>query len=212
MKFKGALFDMDGVIVDNHRFHFAAWMEFAKRHNFELNEKIYREQFNGKTNADLFNMIFKNPTKEEMDRYVEEKESLYQKLFGPEMKPHTGLIDYLEYLKRERVKVALGTSAPARNVDFVLDRLRLRGFFDTIVDGSMVTKGKPHPEVYELCASKLGLEPKHCVVFEDSLAGLESGERAGCSIVALATSHKPSELKVKTDRIIHDFTEAKRYL
>jgi HAD superfamily hydrolase (TIGR01509 family) len=187
-------------------------MEFARRHKFELNEKIYREQYNGKTNADLFKMIFGNPTAEEMKKYADEKEGLYQELYLPHMKAHAGLLDFLDWLRGQKIKIALGTSAPTENVDFVLDRLKLRQYFEVIVDGTMVEKGKPDPQVYQLCALKLGLEPKFCVVFEDSLAGLESGARAGCSIVAVATSHEARELKVKTENIIHDFTEARRFI
>lgn len=209
---KGAIFDMDGVVVDNHAFHFKAWMAFAEKYKFELNEKIYRDQYNGKTNADLFKMIFGDISREDLNRYAEEKESLYHKLYASHMKAHTGLIDFLEYLKKKKIKIALGTSAPTQNVDFVLDTLKLRKYFEVIVDGAQVERGKPDPQVYQLCAMKLGLEPKDCVVFEDSLAGLESGVRAGCIIVGVATSHKASELKVKTDIIIHDFTEARSTL
>lgn len=209
MEIKGAIFDMDGVVVDNHQYHFKAWMEFAKRHDFKLNEKIYREEFNGKTNKDLFKMIFGDPSSEEIRKYADEKEGMYQDLYRDEMKAHKGLLDFLDYLKSKKVKIALGTSAPPGNVDFIMDNLSLRKYFDVIVDGTQVEKGKPDPQVYQLCAHKIGLDPRHCVVFEDALAGLEAGERAGCTIVAVATSHEPSELKTKTDRIIFDFTEAK---
>lgn len=128
------------------------------------------------------------------------------------MKAHTGLLDFLDFAKSKRFKIALGTSAPTSNVDFTLDLLNLRKYFDVIVDGKDVQRGKPDPEVYLLCAAKLGLEAKNCVVFEDSLAGLESGIRAGCKVVGVATSHKSWELENKTDTIIHDFTEARRIL
>lgn len=211
-KFKGVIFDMDGVIVDNHHYHFSAWMEFAKRYNFKLNEDIYRDQFNGKTNKDLFKMVFGDDiTADDIQKYAEEKEGLYHDLYSKHMKAHTGLLDFLEYLRANHIRMALGTSAPTMNVDFILDNLKLRQYFNTIVDGSQVDKGKPDPQVYQLCVNKLGLEPKECVVFEDSLAGLESGERAGCTIIAVATSHKASELKGKTDNIIHDFTEARKF-
>jgi beta-phosphoglucomutase len=212
MTFKGYIFDMDGVVVDNHAYHFKAWMEFAKAHQFELNEEIYREKFNGKTNKDLFRMIFNDPGEEEMKRYTEEKESLYQKIYLPHMTPHKGLVDFLTELKSKKKKIALGTSAPPGNVDFILDHLSLRKYFDIIVDGTMVTKGKPDPEVYRQASARLGLEPKDCVVFEDALAGLEAGERAGCEIIGVATSHRPSELAVLTDKIIIDFTEVKRLI
>ena len=209
---KGIIFDMDGVVVDNHQYHFKAWMAFSERYNFELNSQIYRDKFNGKTNADLFKMIFGDISQEVATKYADEKEGMYKKLYAEHMKAHTGLLDFLDYLKKHRIKIALGTSAPTENVDFTLDALKLRHYFEVIVDGPQVSKGKPDPQVYQLCALKLGLDPKSCVVFEDSLAGLESGERAGCKIVGVATSHEAYELKVKTDLIIHDFTEARKVL
>lgn len=212
MALKGFIFDMDGVVVDNHAFHFSAWMEFAKTHRFELNEEIYRERFNGKTNKDLFQMIFKDPGQAEMKSYADEKEGLYQQIYLPHMTPLKGLWDFLTELKGKKKKIALGTSAPPGNVDFVLDHLILRKFFDSIVDGTMVSRGKPDPEVYQQASFRLGLDPKDCVVFEDSLAGLEAGKRAGCEIIGVATSHTAKELSILTDKIIVDFTEIKRYV
>lgn len=212
MNIKGAIFDMDGVVIDNHKFHFKAWMDFAKKYNFELNAEIYRDKFNGKTNADLFKMIFGNPSLDECKKYADEKESAYRKIYYPEMKPHHGLIEYLDFLQKHKIKIALGTSAPTENVDFVLDNLKLRQYFEVIVDGSQVERGKPDPQVYQLCSMRLGFEPKDCVVFEDAIAGLESGKRAGCHIVGVATSHEAYELENMTNFIIHDFTEARRVL
>lgn len=212
MDYKGFIFDMDGVVVDNHRFHFDAWMAFAKAHNFELNDQIYRESFNGKTNQDLFRMIFKDPSEAQMRAYAEEKEGLYQDLYRDHIQSLKGIVDFLDHLKARKKRVALGTSAPPMNVDFTLDRLSLRKYFDAIVDGTMVSRGKPHPEVYLQASHRLGLNPKDCVVFEDSLAGLEAGSRAGCGIIAVATSHRPSELSVVTEKIIVDFTEVRRFV
>jgi beta-phosphoglucomutase len=210
---KGFIFDMDGVVVDNHSYHFKAWMDFAQKYKFPLDEKIYRDNFNGKTNSDLFRMIFgESITSEQMDMYSQEKESNYQKHYEKEMKPLKGLVDFLDFLTLHRYKIALGTSAPTSNVDFVLDKLFLRKYFQVIVDGPQVNRGKPDPEVYTRCAMKLDIDPKYCVVFEDSLAGLESGKSAGCQIVGVATSHEAYELKPKTDYIIHDFTEARKLL
>lgn len=209
---KGAIFDMDGVVVDNHAYHFKAWIAFSEKYKFPLNEEIYREKFNGKTNADLFQMIFGNLSSDQMKRYADEKEGMYKNLYREHMKAHTGLMDFLDYLKKNKIKIALGTSAPTDNVDFTLDTLKLRHYFEVIVDGPQVKKGKPDPEVYQLCAARLGLDSKNCVVFEDSLAGLESGKRAGCDIVGVATSHKAFELKPHTEKILHDFTEARSLL
>lgn len=209
MAIKAVIFDMDGVIVNNYDYHFKAWMDFADRHNYELNEEIYKEQFNGKTNRDLFRMIFDDPTDEEIEAYTEEKESLYRELYYDDLAAHTGLLDFLSSLKRNRIKIALATSAPTENVDWVLDNLQLRPWFDVIVDGSDVDNGKPDPEIYLTVCDRLEIDPKHCLVFEDSLAGLESGKEAGCMIVGVATSHEAWELQTYTDHVLHDFTEVR---
>jgi beta-phosphoglucomutase family hydrolase len=209
---KGVIFDMDGVVVDNHRFHFKAWMQFSQKYKFPLDAQIYRDKFNGKTNADLFTMIFGDVSAAQIKSYANEKEGLYKDLYASEMMTHKGLIDFLEYLGRKKIKIALGTSAPPENVDFTLDGLTIRKYFPVIVDGSMVSIGKPDPQVYKLCCARLGLDPKDCVVFEDALLGLEAGERAGCKIVAVATSHEVYELKSKTENIIFDFTEARKFI
>jgi beta-phosphoglucomutase len=209
---QGFIFDMDGVIIDNHQFHFRAWMEFAEKYQFELNETIYRTKFNGKINADLFKMIFGPLSIEQIQAYSLEKETDYQKLYEKQMKPLAGLVDFLNQLKVKNYKIALGTSAPKPNVDFTLDGLGLRHYFDSIVDGSQVTKGKPDPEVYLKCSSLLGLPPNQCIVFEDSIAGLESGKNAGCRIVGIATSHKREELLGAVEQIIDDFTEVSSVL
>lgn len=209
---KGIIFDMDGVVVDNHSYHYQAWKLFSEKYDFELNPTLYRDNYNGKTNIDLFKMIFGEITFDKIKEYSDEKESIYQKLYYEHMRPHIGLVDFLDYLQKLKIKIALGTSAPTNNVDFTLDSLKLRSYFEVIVDGSQVQRGKPDPQVYQLCAMRLGIDPKFCVVFEDSLAGLESAERAGCIIVGVATSHKALELTVRTDLIIHDFTEARKVL
>lgn len=199
---------MDGVVVDNHRFHFAAWMEFARRYKFPLDEEIYRHTFNGKTNADLFKMIFNETNSERVRAWADEKESMYREAYAAELRPLDGLREFLGELKQRGVKIALGTSAPVENVDFVLDGLQLRGDFSVIVDGGMVERGKPDPQVYQLCSQKLGLHPSECVVFEDSLAGLDSGKAAGCRIVAVATSTPVDVLRTRTENIIKNFYEA----
>ncbi len=209
---QGFIFDMDGVIVDNHKSHFKAWMEFAKQYNFELDDKIYREKFNGKTNRDLFTMIFGELTESEILSYATEKELRYQEIYRADMKPHHGLVEFLRHLQSMGAKIALGTSAPTMNVDFTLDNLGLRDYFHVIVDGAQVKLGKPHPEVYLKCLSLLGLPGEYCVVFEDSLAGLDAGRSAGCHIIGVATSHSLEELNSRTSFLIKDFTEVRELM
>ena len=88
------------------------------------------------------------------------------------------------------------------------DGLPLRPFFDAVVDASMIHRGKPDPEIYLTAAQRLGVEPGRCVVFEDALAGIEAGIRAGMQVVALATTHTHEELAdTGAALIVDDFTQ-----
>lgn len=207
-QFSAVIFDMDGVLVDNHHAHFEAWMAFSVKYHFPLNDKIYLTNFNGKTNRDLFSMIFGDISEDRFQELVNEKEKMYQDIFSKNLKEHTGLTPFLKNLRQRNMKLAVGTSAPTMNVNFVLDRLDLRQYFDVIVDGLMVTKGKPDPEIYLKCKSLLKVD--NAIVFEDALLGIESAKRAGCAVIGVATTHPRSELEGRVDSIVSDFIEANR--
>ena len=190
-----ALFDMDGVLVDNTDFHVNAWLQFAQHHNRPLTKDQYVENINGRVSADAMAYVFQRPISPgELIVLTEEKEAIYRELYRPHLQPAPGLLDFLAALKAQGVKLAVGTSAPESNVLFTLDGLPLRPFFDTIVDSSMVKKGKPDPEIYLTAASRVGVVPARCVVFEDAFAGIEAGLRAGMKVIAVATTHTRDEL------------------
>ncbi|MBD2752264.1 HAD family hydrolase [Spirosoma validum] len=204
-----ALFDMDGVLVDNTDFHVNAWLQFAQKHNRPLTKEQYVENINGHVSADAMAYVFQRPISPgELIVLTEEKEAIYRELYRPHLAPAPGLLDFLNALKEEHVRLAVGTSAPESNVRFTLDGLSLRPYFDAIVDASMIHKGKPDPEIYLTAAKRVGIEPAHCVVFEDALAGIEAGLRAGMKVVALATTHTPDELTdAGVSLIVSDFTD-----
>lgn len=203
-----ALFDMDGVLVDNIDFHVNAWLQFAQHHQRPLTKDQYIEHINGHVSADAMAYVFQRPIPPgELIVLTEEKEAIYRELYRPHLEPAPGLLDFLQALKARHVRLAVGTSAPMSNVQFTLDGLPLRPYFDTVVDASMVQHGKPDPEIYVKAAERLGVEPARCVVFEDAFAGIEAGLRAGMKVVAVATTHTRDELKdVGASLIVDDFT------
>jgi beta-phosphoglucomutase len=204
-----ALFDMDGVLVDNTDFHVNAWLQFAQQHNRPLTKEQYVENINGRVSADAMAYVFQRPIPPgELIVLTEEKEAIYRELYRPHLQPAPGLLDFLGALKAKGVKLAVGTSAPESNVLFTLDGLPLRPYFDAIVDSSMIHKGKPDPEIYLTAAQRLAIEPARCIVFEDAFAGIEAGLRAGMKVIALATTHTHDEL-VGTGAalIVADFTQ-----
>ena len=203
-----ALFDMDGVIVDNMAFHQKAWELFFEKYRPPMGLKEFMLQF-GRTNRDLFEVLFgRKISPEEEERFGEEKEALYREAYAPHAAAVPGFIDFIAEIKDRGVRTAVATSAPRINLDFVLDRIPIAPYLDVLADSSWVTHGKPDPEIYLKTAAALGCPPTACVVFEDSYAGIRSGQNAGMKVVALATTHPPESLFPYTpDRIIRDFTE-----
>lgn len=203
-----ALFDMDGVLINNTNFHINAWLQFAQKHGFPLTKEQYIEHINGRVSADAMAYVFGRPISSgELIVLTEEKEAIYRELYRPHLAPAPGLLNFLNALKAQHVRLAVGTSAPESNVRFTLDELPLRSYFDAVVDASMIRRGKPDPEIYLTAAKRVDIEPAHCVVFEDAFAGIEAGLRAGMKVVALATTHTREELAdTGVSLIIDDFT------
>lgn len=187
--FKGAIFDMDGVLVDNIKVHMEAFTEYARRHGVEADTSIVMSM-SGRSNAEIFEKLFPREVVERVGtkRLGDEKEEIYREIYAPALAPARGLVDFLTEIKGHGVRLAVGTSAPRANLDFVLDGLGLRSDFDVVVDADMVTRCKPDPEIYLRAMHGLGLRAEECLVFEDAIAGIEAAHAAGIRVVALSTS------------------------
>ncbi len=201
------IFDMDGVIVDNGHYHQLAWMAFCNSHKIPFLEEEFKSRFFGRTNKQILPALFeKDLSPDEIDKLGEEKEAAYRKIYKPQMVPVKGLIPFLAELKKGGYPVAVATSAPKSNVDFVLTGIGIQQFIDIIVDDKMVSKGKPDPEIYLKTASLLNTAPYNCIVFEDSLSGTKSAFDAGMKVVGLTTTMPENEHKY-VHHIIRDFSE-----
>jgi HAD superfamily hydrolase (TIGR01509 family) len=197
---------MDGVIADNMGYHTRAWELFIQKYAPHLEIGDVTPHY-GKTNADLMGFVFGRAlTPEEVDRYGEEKEGLYRELYARDMAPLPGLLNLLKGLRKSGIRTAVATSAPKSNVDFLLDGLGIRDCFDLVIDAAGVRRGKPDPEIYLKSARRLGCQPAACIVFEDALAGIEAGRRAGMKVIGVATT-LPADRLVETDLVVKDFTE-----
>ena len=201
---RGFIFDMDGVIIDNHIYHYQAWFQLCEQIGHPITEDYYRDHFNGKKSEDILRMLDPNLTEDDVQKLMNQKEELYRKNYGPFQKSARGLINFIQGLKANNYKLAIGTSAPVENVLFTIDGLKLRHYFDVMIDGSMVSLGKPNPEVYQKCIEGLNLRPEECVVFEDAPSGLVAAKSAGAHRIGVVTSHKKEEL-VQAERFIDDF-------
>ncbi len=178
----------------------------CQKYGKPLSESTYMQNMNGRTLNEVVQFIFEVEISDKKVREVgEEKEGIYRELYREHLKPTTGLVPFLDSCTRANIPMVIGTSAPTQNVDFTLDGLGIRSKFTDILDERAVTKGKPNPEIYQKCATAIGLPNGRCIVFEDALSGITAGKASGSKVIALATSHEREELSA--DLIIDDFTQ-----
>ena len=191
--FEAFLFDMDGVLVDNCHHHVLAWLEFAARHGGRLTEEQILAWM-GAPGRDYIRRMFDSEfTPDEVERLLEEKEALYRQMYRADLQPREGLLELLAEARRRGVACAVVTGGSRANVDFVLDGLAIRGYFDQIVDSACYHLGKPAPDCYLEAARRLGAAPGKCLVFEDALNGIAAAHAAGMKVVAI-TGTNPAEV------------------
>lgn len=208
---RGALFDMDGTLVDNSPVHVRAFEIFCARYGVT----DWRGKLNGAFGMgsdDIMRMLLPEEVirTRGLKALCDEKEAIYREIYAPEIRPVAGLRELLERLREAGIRCAVGSSGCRENVEFVLDRCGIAAFFVARISGDMAARCKPDPEIYLKAAAALGLAPEECIVFEDAHAGIEAARRAGAGrIAAVATTLTPEELRTKTaaDLIFDDFTE-----
>lgn len=192
---KALIFDMDGTMIANKDYHDQAWIRFCKTYHQDANIDDFINRYSGKTNDAILELVFgKKLSKAEIIRFEEIKEAMYREAYAPHFKPIDGLVDLLERAKTNGIPMAVATSAPTVNVDFVLDTANIRCFFDAIIDSSQIKEGKPSPEIFLKAAKALNVNPTNCVCFEDSKAGITASRAAGMYTVGIATEHSLSRL------------------
>lgn len=190
---KAFLFDLNGTIIDDMSFHVKAWHRIVNELGANLSLEQVKAECYGK-NHDLLDRVFPGRfTTEEKDRMSFEKEKQYQYEFKPHLKLINGLDQFLEKAKQHHIKMAIGSAAIMFNIDFVLDGLNIRHYFDAIVSADDVVFSKPDPETFIKCADKLGVQYNDCIVFEDAPKGVEAAANAGMKCMVLTTMHTEDE-------------------
>lgn len=203
---KAFIFDLDGVIVDTAKFHYLAWRNLAKGINFDFTEE-QNEQFKGVSRVRslelLLDMANYKATQEEKDAWLIQKNVEYlsyiQKMDQSEILPDVPRV--LEYLIQKKQGIALGSAS--KNARPILERVALIDKFQAIVDGNDVTTAKPDPEVFIKGAQVLGALAEDCIVFEDSIAGIQAANTAGMTSIGIGD---PVVLH-EADHVFTDFTE-----
>lgn len=197
--YKGFIFDLDGVIVDTAHYHYWAWKKAANSLGFDLTVE-QNEELKGVSRVDSLKKILDwagvELTEEQFEETLVNKNSDYltkvKSMTPDEILP--GVVDFLNDAKAKGIDLALGSAS--KNAPLILERVGLNTYFSIVVDGNVVTKAKPDPEVFLEAAKGLGLKPQECVVFEDSLAGIEAAKSAESLAVGIGNPEILNEADV----------------
>lgn len=196
------IFDMDGTLVDNMDFHRRTWILWAEREGLRLTEPELLEKTHG-TIGEIVRRLFPDDVDpQSLHERGERKEALYRELYAPHLELLPGLQAFLAEARSASIPMAVATAGDWTNIAFTLDGLGIRDYFGGIVGGEDVTHGKPHPEVFLLAAAKLGVSPERCLVFEDSLAGVEAAQRANMPCIVV-NAMSPREAFTDVEHVLH---------
>jgi len=186
---------MDGTLVDNTPYHYKSWQAFYKKHSLgDISIETYKTKISGVPIIETMRKLYPNADEETLKQYREEKEVVYRELYAPFLAPINGLENFLTELKDAGIKMAMASSATMVDINFILNKIPIRDDFEAIIDGSRVSKGKPNPQIFLKAAADLNAKPEDCVVFEDSLAGIQAANAAGMKVVAITTGHPAADL------------------
>lgn len=207
------MFDLNGTMINDMPYHISAWHRILNELGAALTIEEMKQECYGKNHELLERMFPGRFSEKEKDKMSLEKEKQYQEEFRPHLKLIAGLETFLERAHAAGIKQAIGSSAIMFNIDFVLDGLGIRKYFDALVSADDVTKSKPDPETWLRCMEKLAVEPQDCIVFEDSPKGAESALNAGIQCIIITTLHEEHEFAYNKNVIgfISDFEDPALY-
>ena len=207
MTSSAVIFDMDGVLIDSGVHHRAAWRALLAELGEEPAHPEYWRLTLGRPSEEAVPLLLGRRVSEyEAWRLARRKRDFYVDFSRGGVVAVPGVGEFVAALSRLGIPRAVGTSASRFDLDRLLVTVGLRRHFDVIVTADDVTLGKPDPEVYELAAARLRVPPDACIVFEDSLVGVEAARRAGMRAVGVTTAHSETELReAGAERAIADF-------
>lgn len=211
----GAIFDLDGTLIDSCDAHERAWRALGESVGIPVSREFFMRFF-GRQNTPIIQALFDEagrgaPDAQTITTLAIRKEDSFRALIARDFPIMPGTLPLLAALHGTSWRLAIGSSAPQVNVDFMLDALARAApsatRFDAIITGNCVKNGKPHPDVFLEAARRLNLSNTSCVVIEDAAPGIEAAHRAGMKCVALCSAgHTTTEL-AEADLLIHHLDE-----
>jgi HAD superfamily hydrolase (TIGR01509 family) len=202
---RGIVFDMDGVVIDSHPAHRRAWQKFLGTVGREVTEAELDFVLDGRKREEILRYFLGEMEPSTIAQYGALKDEMLQQL-GEGLRPLPGVMEFLNSLSQAGMRMALATSAGRRRTRGTLEELGLTHYFEAIVTGDDVGKGKPDPAIYRLAAERLAETPESLLVVEDAVSGVKSARAAGMRCLGVASKQRAEALRdAGADPVISDF-------
>lgn len=204
---KAIIFDLDGVVVDTAKYHYLAWKKLAAELGFEF-EKRHNERLKGVSRMSSLEIVLEvgkitGLSEEEKQELADRKNGYYLDMISDidnsEILP--GISEFITNQKKAGYKIALGSASKSGKM--ILEKLGLAPAFDVIVDGNLVERAKPNPEVFTKAAALLGIPGSECIVIEDAAAGIEAAIAGGMKSIGVGDG----EILQKASIVVSDTAE-----
>lgn len=194
MRFKGVIFDLDGVLVDTVPLHYAAWKRLFDEYGYAFDETIYRQKVDGRARLDGIRGVMSDLDEEAAIEASDRKQGYFLKMIDQgQLQPFPTTIPFVKTLKERGILLAAASSSV--NASNILERIGLLDEFTTVVTSADVIHGKPHPDIFLTAARNIGLAVSECIVFEDSESGISAARRGGFFCVGVDRHQQPQYFK-----------------
>ena len=192
MRKVGVIFDFNGTLYWDSEYQETSWDIYLERHNITLTKTQKKEYIHGRNGKDTFEILFKRKLNDsEVQLYTEEKEVIYRnECLKHKMELAPGAKRLLEYLKEQKIPIAIATAAGKTVVDFFIDKFNLLDYFakEHIIYNDGKIRGKPHPDLFEKAIHRLGIKNSGSIIFEDSFSGIQAAINCKPSAVIIVNS------------------------
>ena len=182
MRYKGAIFDMDGLLFDTECIYQQTWQEIAFEKGVELDGSFVKA-ISGTNGRHMRRVIERYYHVPDGTAIMDECMGRIRKKLSVHVPVKKGVHEILDFFQQKRIQMAVASSSAARQIESNLTTAGIRGYFSAVVSGAEVRQGKPKPDIFLCAAERIGCEPDMCFVFEDSENGIKAGYAAGCTTI-----------------------------
>ena len=212
MGLKAVFLNFSGVIIDDEAIDRELIAEIMLNENLRADEGEYAQYCRGRSDRACLKDILANRGRilsdAYLDRLLANKDRAYREQIDRlELSAPVYLTEFLAKLKEQNIAVGLVTGTSRSQVEYVLQKLDLAQYFDTIVAGDDLDSSKPEPEPYLLAAKQLNLPPSECLAIEDNPVGIQAAKQANIQVVGIANIYPLHMLQRQANWTVDDFSE-----